>query len=173
MRWYWSTTRRPLACTLARDSRLRLSSGRINGGKDGGTTVREIMAMKNVAITVCAMLLLVPASWGTENPPKKFPTGSSHPHRSLAQTQATGHARSSGSSASLSKSQSGRERERELERIEHQNTVHPQAQSRQRSAKAGGQAARIHPEPTGHGSGINYSYHPPRTQSTGSGSRKH
>jgi hypothetical protein len=130
------------------------------------------MAMKNVGITVCAMLLLlVPASWGTENPPKKFHTGSSYPHHSLAQTQATGHARSSGSSALLSKSQSGRERE--LERIEHQNTVHPHAQSRQRSAKAGGQAARIHPEPTGHGSGINYSYHPPRTQSTGSGSRKH
>jgi hypothetical protein len=127
--------------------------------------------MKNVGMTVCAMLLLVPASWGTDNPSKKFHAGSSHPYHSLAQTQATGHPRSSSSSVSLSKSQS--EREREVERLEHQNTVHLHAQSRQRSAKAGAQGPRIHPEPTGHGSGINYSYHPPRTQSTGSGGRKH
>jgi hypothetical protein len=128
------------------------------------------MAMKNVGMTVCAMLLLVPASWG-ENPPKKYHTGSSHPYHSLAQTQASGHKRSSGSSALLSKSQSGRERE--VERLERENTVPLQNQSKQRSAKTGGQAPRIHPEPTGRGSGINFSYHPPRTPTTGSGSRKH
>lgn len=172
MRWYFGRLRggRSPVRRRATDSRLRLTSGRIDRGKDGGTTVREIIAMKNVGMTVCAMLLLVPASWGTENPPKKFHTGSSHPHHSLAQTRATGHARSSGSSALLSKSQSGRERE--VEQLEHQNTVHLQAQSKQRSAKAGGQAPRIHPQPTGHGSGINYSYHAPRTQTT-SGNRKH
>jgi hypothetical protein len=126
--------------------------------------------MKNVGMTVCVLLVWVSASWGTDTkPPQKFRTGSPHPHHSLAQTGGAGHARSSGSSALLSKSQS--DREREVERLEHQNTTHLQTQSRQRSAKPGGQGPR-HAEPTGHGSGINYSYHSPRTQSTGSGGRK-
>lgn len=127
--------------------------------------------MKNAGMTICALLVLVSGSWGTDKTPKKFPTSSPHPHHPLAETGGAGHARSSGPSVLPSKSQSGRERE--LQRLEHQNTAHLRGQSRQRSAKAGGQGTRIHRELAGHGSGINYSYHPPHTQSTGSGGRKH
>jgi len=131
------------------------------------------MAMKNAGMIICALLILLPACWATDNPPKKTRTSSPHPHHSLAQTEGAGHARSSGGASVLpSKSQSAHQKE--LEQIEHQNSMHLQAQSRQRSARAAGQAPRIHPEPTGRNSSINFSYHPPHTQSTGaSGARKH
>jgi hypothetical protein len=126
--------------------------------------------MKNAGMTICALLVLVSASWGTDTPPKKFRTSSPHPHHSLAQTGGAGHARSSGPSVLSSKSQSAHEKE--VERLEHQNSR--PAQSKQRSAKAAGQAPHVHPEPAGHSSSINFGYHPPRNQSTGaSGARKH
>ena len=127
--------------------------------------------MKNAGMTICALLVLVSASWGTDKPPKKFGTSSPHPHHSLAQTGGTGHARSSGPSVLPSKSQSGHEKE--VERLEHQNSMHLQAQSRHRSAKAAGQAPRVHAAPTGRSSSINFGYHPPRNQSSASGARKH
>ncbi len=129
--------------------------------------------MKNAGMIICALLILVSASWGTDTPPKKFRPSSPHPHHSLAQTGGAGHARSSaGPSVLPSKSQSTHERE--VQQLEHQNSMHIQAQSRQRSAKAAGQAPHVHPEPTGRSSSINFSYHPPHTQPTGgSGARKH
>jgi hypothetical protein len=130
------------------------------------------MMMKNAGMTVCALLVLVSASGGTDNPPKKFRTNSPHPHHSLAQTGGAGHARSSGPSVLQSKSQSAHEKE--VERLEHQNATHLQAQSRQRNAKAAGQVPHNHSEPTRHSSSINFGYHPPHTQSTGAaGARKH
>jgi hypothetical protein len=128
--------------------------------------------MKNAGMIICALLILMSASWGTDTPPKKFRTSSPHPHHSLAQTEGAGHARSSGPSALPSKSQSAHEKE--IERIEHQNSMHLQAQSKHRSAKAAGQGAHVHPEPARHSSSINFGYHPPHNQSTGaSGARKH
>ena len=127
--------------------------------------------MKNAGMTICALLLLVSASWGTDTPPKKFRTSSPHPHHSLAQTGGAGHARSSGPTVSQSKSQSANEKE--VERLEHQNSMHLQAQSRQRNAKAAGQAPRVHREPAGRSSSINFGYHPPHNQSSTSGARKH
>jgi len=124
--------------------------------------------MKNAGMILFAVLILVSASWGTDTPPKKFRTSSSHPQHSMAQTGGAGHARSSGPDLK-SKSQSAHQKE--LEQIEHQSSMHIQAQSRQRSAKAAGQAPRVHPEPAGHSSSINFGYHPPHTQSTGA--RKH
>jgi hypothetical protein len=128
--------------------------------------------MKNAGMTICALLILVSASWGTDNPPKKFGTTSTHPHHSLAQPGGAGHARSSGSAVLQSKSQSAHEKE--VERLEHQNSMHLQAQSRQRNARAAGQGPHSHSEPARHSSSINFGYRPPRTQSTGaSGARKH
>jgi hypothetical protein len=130
------------------------------------------MAMKNAGLIICAVLIQVSASWGTDTPPKKFRTSSPHPHHSLAQTEGAGHARSSGPSVLQSKSQSAHEKE--VERLEHQNSIHLQAQSRQRNAKAAGQAPHAHPEPAGHSSSINFGYHPAHNQSTGaSGAKKH
>jgi hypothetical protein len=124
--------------------------------------------MKNVGTTILAMLLLVSPSWGTE----KFQTGSSHPHRSQAQTAQAGHVHSNAASTLPQKTQS--EREKEVRTLEHQNAMALQAPSRQRSGKAAGQAPRSHPQPTGRTSGINFSYHPPQNKSAGSsGSRKH
>ncbi len=128
--------------------------------------------MKNAGMTICALLILVSASWGTDTPPKKFRTSSPHPHHSLAQTAGANHARSSGPSVLQSKSQSAHEKE--VDRLEHQNSMHLQAQSRQRSAKAAGQGPHTHSDPARHSSSINFGYHPPHTQSTGaSGARKH
>jgi hypothetical protein len=128
--------------------------------------------MKNAGMIICALLILVSASWGTDNPPKKFRTTSPHPHHSLAQTGGAGHARPTGPAVLQSKSQSTNEKE--VERLEHQNSMHLKAQSRQRNATAAGQGPHIHPEPARPSSSINFSYHPPHTQSTGaSGARKH
>jgi len=114
------------------------------------------------------MLLLVSSSWGTD----KFPTGSSHPHRSQAQTGQAGHARSNATGSLPQKTQT--ERANEVRKLEHQNAMALQASSRQRSSKAAGQAPRNHREPTGRTSGINFSYHPPQTKTAGSsGNRKH
>jgi hypothetical protein len=130
------------------------------------------MAMKNAGMTIFALLVLVTASWGTDNPPKKYGTTSPHPHHSLAQAGGTGHARPSGPPVLQSKAQSANEKE--VERLEHQNSTHLQAQSRQRNAKAAGQAPHTHSEPARHSSSINFGYHPPRNQSSGaSGARKH
>lgn len=127
--------------------------------------------MKNAGMTICAILVLASTSWATAKPPKKFHTGG-HPHHPLTQTGQAGHARSSGSSTVSPNSQSSREKE--VQRLEHQNAMQLQAQSRQRGSKAAGQAPHMHTAPAGHGSGINYSYHPPHTQSTGTaGGRKH
>lgn len=127
--------------------------------------------MKNAGMTICILLLLVSASWGTDNPPKKFHTTSPHPRHAQAQNVDAGHARSSGPAVLQSKSQSAHEKE--VERLEHQNSMHLQAQSRQRNAKAAGQSPHIHSEPTRHSSSINFGYHPPRNQSSASGARKH
>jgi hypothetical protein len=128
--------------------------------------------MKNAGATILAMLVLVSASSGTDNPSKKFHTSSPHPHHSLAQTGQAGHARSSASSTLPSKAQS--EREKEVQKLEHQNAMTLHTQSRQRSGKVSGQAPHNHPEATGRSSGINFSYHPPQNKSAGaSGGRKH
>jgi hypothetical protein len=126
--------------------------------------------MKNAGTAMLAMLVLVSASWGTDDP-KKFHTSSPHPHHSLAQT-GQGHARSNASSTLQPKTQS--EREKEVQRLEHQNSMALQTQSRQRSGKSAVQAPRSHPEPTRSTSGINFSYHPPQNKSAGTSSgRKH
>jgi hypothetical protein len=130
------------------------------------------MGMKNAGATILAILVLVSASWGTDNPPKKFHTSSPHPHHSLAQTGQAGHARSNASSTLQPRTQS--ERTKEVQRLEHQNAMTLQTQSRQRSGKVSGQASRNHPEATGRSSGINFSYHPPQNKSAAtSGGRKH
>ena len=124
--------------------------------------------MKNAGATIFAMLVLVSASWGTQ----KYHTGSSHPHRSVSRTEQRGHARSNASSTLQPKIQS--QREKEVRNLEHQNARTLQAQSRQRSGKATGQAPRNHPEAAGRNSGINFSYHPPQNKSAGTSSgRKH
>jgi hypothetical protein len=128
--------------------------------------------MKNAGPTMLAMLVLVSASWGTDTPPKKFHTNSPHPHHSLAQTGQAGHARSNASSTLPPKAQS--EREKEVQKLEHQNAMTLQTQSRQRSGKVSGQAPRDHPAAAGRTSGINFRYHPPQNKSAGtSGGRKH
>src|SRR5579864_3108988 len=168
--WYWWTRARQNSCCLPGEpEQIAIYPRKHQPWEGWQDNLRETMAMKNAGMTICALLILVSASWGTDTPPKKFRTSSPHPHHSLAQTEAAGRARSSGSS--VSKSQSAHEKE--VERLEHQNSSHLQAQSRQRSAKAG-QPSHVHPEPAGRSSGINFGYHPPRAQSTGaSGARKH
>src|SRR5437660_6574868 len=99
--------------------------------------------MKNAGTTMLAMLVLVSASWGTDNPPRKFQTNSPHPHHSLAQNGQAGHARSNASSTLPPKTQS--EREKEVRRLEQQNATALQMQSRQRSSKSAVRAQRNHP----------------------------
>jgi hypothetical protein len=128
--------------------------------------------MKSVGMTFLAVLALV-LSLGADTPPKKYNTGSSHPRHSMERTGDVSHSRSSASPALPSKSQSARAKE--VERLEHRNTAHLQAQSRQGNSKASAQAPRTHSQSTGHSSsGINFNYRAPHSQGTkNSSARKH
>ena len=138
------------------------------------------LALESATVTTCVLLTLVSFCWGADKPPKKYATSPSHPHPVLEKTEAPhshhmfakgegeGYTRSSAPAPSRSKSQTASGKE--LTRLEHQNI---KSQSVQRN-RASGTAAHIHPESANHSSGITFSYHPPRGQSTGiSGGHKH
>lgn len=102
--------------------------------------------MKNAGRTILAMLLLVSSGWGRE----EFSNAATLPQKTQS------------------------EREREVQKLAHQSALAIRTSSRQRSSKAVGQAPRKRREPTGHSSGINFSYHPPQNKSAGSSvSRRH
>lgn len=130
------------------------------------------MTKKTTGMIICAALLLVSAGWAqSTTAPKKFHTGSPRPHHPLKDV-GEGHQHSG--TANMVSPQTETARRSEVERLEHQNATRLQAQARQTGAKKNTQTTKIHPEPTGKTSGINFSYHPPRTQSTGtSGGHKH
>lgn len=121
-------------------------------------------------MAVCAALWMVSAGWaGNSTAPKRFHTTTPHTHHSLKDVGAT-HSHSSAANVVLPQTEASRQSE--LGRLEHQNVSVLQA--RQNSARKNTQATKIRPEPAGHSSGINFSYHPPQTQSAGtSGGYKH
>jgi len=132
---------------------------------------RQKLVLRSATATTCALLTLVSFSWATNKAPKKFQSGLSHPHPTLARNAEGGHAHSSGPAPLPSRLQTAKQME--LNRLEHQNATFLKSQSVQRN-RPSGTAAHVRPESTTHSSGINFSYHPPRGQSTGtSGGHKH
>jgi len=128
--------------------------------------------MKCIGTSLGVFLVFTVASWGADQPSKKFNASSSHPHHSQMQTGNAVHPHLNSSNPLPAKTQSARDSE--LSRLEHQNTTQLHARSTQRNVKASGTAPHVHPETRTNSSGINFSYHPPRNASTAtSGGRKH
>ena len=126
------------------------------------------MTKKTAGITVCVVLMTVSVGWAqSTTAPKKFHTGTAHPHHPLKDV-GEGHQHSGTAGVVSSKTEAARGKE--LEHLEHQNTNRLQSQVRQSNARRNVQTAKIHPEPAAKSSGINFTYHPPRTQSTGTSS---
>jgi len=128
------------------------------------------MTIKTAGMTICAALAMVCAGSGQNSTPQKYHTSTPHPSHPLKDSgAATRH--SSGPAVVSTKTQLARQSE--VERLERQNSTHLQAQARQNSGKKTAQVPKIHPESASHSSNINFSYHPPRTQSAGTGAHKH
>lgn len=130
------------------------------------------MKTQTCGLTICAALAMVSMGWAQNTAPKKFRTTTPRPYHS-SKDVGTGQPHKSAPNVVSPKTQSARQSE--VDRLERQNAMHLQAQARQHSgSKANPQASKIRPEPAGHSSGINFSYHPPHTQSAGtSGAHKH
>jgi len=129
------------------------------------------MTMKKRAITICAALAMTSISWAQSTPPNKYRTNSPRPHHPLKDS-GQGHSHSGAANVVPPKTQIARQNE--VARLEHQNAVHLQSQSRQQGSKKSVHSSKVHTEPASRSSGINFSYHPPRTQSaTASGGHKH
>lgn len=128
------------------------------------------MTKQIAGMTICAVLLMVSAGLAQNaTAPKKFHPGPA-PHHTVKDV---GERHQHSGTADPISPKTETARRSELDRLEHQNTNHLQAQARQTSAKKNVQTAKVHPEPASKNQAINFSYHPPRTQSTGaSGSHK-
>ena len=127
------------------------------------------VGMKPAKAILC-LLALGSICWGQTKPAKKFHSAPPPPHQSTAKSRDTVTARSHEPGPVQTKSVSSRQAE--LGRIEHQNTALLQSKTKS-SGKTSGTAPRVHSEPAGHSSGMNFSYHPPRNQGTTSAARKH
>jgi cell division protein FtsN len=126
------------------------------------------MTIKTAGITLCATMALACAAWSQSSAGQKFHSSTARPyHPSKSTAEPKRH--SSAPAAVSQKTQSARQSE--VERLERQNSMRLQAQARQTSSKKPSQVTKVRPEPAGH-SNINFSYHPPRTQSAGAGSHK-
>jgi len=129
------------------------------------------MTMKQAATTICAALAMISVGWTQSTPPNKYRTNSPRPHHPLKDS-GQGHAHSGAANVVPPKTQIARQNE--VARLEHQNAMHLQAQSKQQGNQKSVQASKVHAEPASRSSGINFSYHPPRTQpATASGGHKH
>ncbi len=128
------------------------------------------MTMKNTVITICAALAMISIGWAQSTPANKYRTNSVRPHHPLKDS---GESRPH-STANIVSPKTQIARQNEVGRLEHQNAMHLQAQSRQQSSKKNMQPTKVHTEPAGRSSGINFTYHPPRAQPAGSsGAHKH
>jgi hypothetical protein len=129
------------------------------------------MTMKKAATTICAALAMISVGWAQSTPPNKYRTNSPRPHHPLKDS-GQGHPHSSAANVVPPRTQIARQNE--VARLEHQNTAHLQAQSKQQGSKKNVQPTKVHTEPAGRSSGINFSYRPPHTQpATASGGHKH
>lgn len=129
------------------------------------------MTMKTAGMTICAALAMVSVGWTQQTAPKKFHSNAGHPHNSL-KSLGEGRAHSAPANALTPKTQA--ERQSEIARLERQNTALLQAQSQQSKRTHMQQAPRTKPETGTRSSSINFSYHPPRTQTQAtSGGNKH
>jgi len=129
------------------------------------------MTTKKTAITICAALAMTTIGLAQSTPPNKYRTNPARPHHPLKDS---GEARSHSGAANVVPPKTQIARQNEVARLEHQNVAHLQGQSKQQGSKKSVQPAKVHTEPAGRSSGINFSYHPPRTQpATGSGGHKH
>ena len=128
------------------------------------------MTLKKIGMTICAALGLVGAGWGQSSTPQKFHASTPRPHHS---SKDLGDAKrhSSGPAVVTPKTQSSRQKD--LANLERQNSMHLQAQARQHSSAKTTQVAKTRPATTSHSDNINFSYHPPHTQSAGAGAHKH
>lgn len=128
------------------------------------------MTMKRRTITLCAALAMTAMGWAQSTLPNKYRTNSVRPHHPLKDS-GEGHSHSSAVSVVPPKTQTARQNE--VTRLEHQNAMHLQGQSKQQGTKKSAQPAKVHTEPAGRSSGINFSYHPPRTQPATASGHKH
>lgn len=125
--------------------------------------------MKTAGITICTAMALVCAAWAQNSSAQKFHTSTAHGYHPPKDSGAAKRHSSAGPVVSQ-KTQSARQSE--VERLERQNSMRLQAQARQTTSKKPSQVAKVRPEPASKSSNINFSYHPPRTQSAGAGSHK-
>jgi len=128
------------------------------------------MTIKTAGLTICAFVAMVCAGWAQNSTPQKFHTSTPHPHHPSQEVGAP-KKHSSGPPVVSPKTQSARQSE--VDRLEKQNSMHLQAQARQHTSTRTTQVSKVHPQPASHSDNINFSYHPPHTQSAGAGAHKH